>query len=94
MIETTMISIKVPKGIEPYLMQDDLQGEFERNALIVYGLIEFGRISHGKAAEILGVRKWDLIEYYNSIGMPYLRQSKEDLLAELDVYDRIPHWKS
>ena len=43
----------------------------------------------GRAAEILGVRKWDLIEFYNSRGLPYLDQSKEELLADLAVFDEL-----
>lgn len=54
-----------------------------------YGMIKSGRISHGRAAEILGVHKWDLIECYNSRGLPYLDQSKEELLAELAVFEEL-----
>ena len=39
--------------------------------------------------ELLGVRKWDLIEYYNSIGIPYLDQSKEELLSDLATLDKV-----
>ena len=62
---------------------------FARNAMFLYPFIQNLTISHGRAAEILGVHKTDLIEFYDSVGIPYLNQSKEELLAELAAYDRI-----
>ena len=85
-MEMTTITMTVPVGIAPYL-DDERNDSFERNAMLLYPFIQKGIISHGRAAEILGVRKWDLIEYYNSIGIPYLDQSKEELLAELATFD-------
>ena len=77
----------------PYLTDDELGRDFERNAMLLYGLIRVGRISHGRAAEILGVRKWNLIEYYNSMGLPYLDQTKEDLQAEVAEWERMKEKK-
>ena len=57
--------------------------------MLLHPYIQKGIISHGRAAEILGVRKWDLIEYYNGLGIPYLNQRKEDLLADLATFDRV-----
>ena len=88
-MDTVNFTIRVPKGMTPYLADDELGDDFERNAMILYGLIQTGVLSHGRAAEILGVKKWDLIEFYNSKGLSYLNQSKEDLLADLAAYDRV-----
>jgi len=82
-------TIRVPKGMIPYLADDESGDDFERNALILYGFIQTGVLSHGRAAEILDVKKRDLIEFYNSKGLPYLDQNKEELLADLAAYDRI-----
>ncbi len=82
-------TIRVPKGMVPYLADDELGDDFERNALILYGFIQTGVLSHGRAAEILDVKKRDLIEFYNSKGLPYLDQNKEELLADLAAYDRV-----
>ena len=46
-------------------------------------------VKHGRAAEILGVHKTDLIEFYDSIGIPYLDQNEEDLLDDLATLDRV-----
>lgn len=82
-------TIRVSKGMVPYLADDESGDDFERNALILYGFIQTGVLSHGRAAEILDVKKRDLIEFYNSKGLPYLDQNKEELLADLAAYDRI-----
>ena len=79
-MRTVNVQVTVPEGIVPYLDDTERDISFERNARI---------ISHGRAAEILGVRKWDLIEYYNGLGIPYLNQRKEDLLADLATFDRV-----
>ncbi len=62
--------------------------------MMLYPFIQNLSISHGRAAEILGVHKADLIEFYNSMGIPYLKQSKADLLDELAVYSRIKEKKA
>ena len=82
-------TIRVPKGMVPYLADDESGDDFERNALILYGFIQTGVLSHGRTAEILDIKKRDLIEFYNSKGLPYLDQNKEELLADLAAYDRI-----
>ncbi|MBQ9526057.1 MAG: UPF0175 family protein, partial [Fretibacterium sp.] len=43
-------------------------------------------ISHGRAAEILGVNKIDLIEFYGSMGIPYINQTPEEIEEELRAY--------
>ena len=77
------VTIRVPKGMEPYLHDEDEKQAFARNAMILYPLIHNLTISHGRAAEILGVHKLDLIDYYDSIGLPYLNQSVDDLEQEM-----------
>lgn len=88
-MRTVNVQITVPEGIVPYLDDTERDVSFERNAMMLHPYIQRGIISHGRAAEILGVRKWDLIEYYNGLGIPYLNQRKEDLLADLKTFNRV-----
>ena len=88
-MDTVNYTIRVPKGMAPYLADDELGDNFERNALILYGFIQTGVLSHGRAAEILSIKKRDLIEFCDSKGLPYLNQNKEELLADLAAYDRV-----
>jgi propanediol dehydratase small subunit len=57
--------------------------------MLLYPFIRNLTISHGRAAEILGVHKTDLIEFYDSMGIPYLNQSEEELMADLATLDRV-----
>ena len=85
MISTQMF---FPKEMLPYILNENEENRFMRNAMILYPSIRSLKISHGRAAEILGVNKIDLIEFYNSLGLPYLDQSIEDLEEEMsDIKD-------
>ena len=55
------VNIKVPEGMIMYLRPKNPRAELERNALLLYPYINDRTISHGKAAEILGIPKYDLI---------------------------------
>lgn len=82
-MEMMTVSMNVPKGMAPFLDDSDQEHSFERNAMMLYPFIRDLTISHGRAAEILGVHKFDLIDFYCSMGMPYLDQSVSDLEEEL-----------
>ena len=77
------MQMKFPEAMLPYVEDENTEQAFERNAMILYPFIQNLTISHGRAAEILGVHKFDLIDYYCSLGLPYLNQSVNDLEAEL-----------
>lgn len=83
------VQLAVPEEMTPYILNGEAENSFERNAMLLYPFIKNMTISHGRAAEILGVRKWDLIEYYDSIGIPYLNQDKSELLADLATFDNL-----
>lgn len=88
-MKTANVQLTVPEEMTPYLLSEDFERSFERNAMLLYPFIKNMTISHGRAAEILGVSKWDLIEYYNSIGIPYLNQSKNEILSDVATFDRV-----
>jgi hypothetical protein len=88
-MKTVNIQISVPEDMSTYLNNEEYDQTFERNAMILYPFIRNLTISHGRAAEILGVHKTDLIEFYDSMGIPYLNQSEEDLMADLATLDRV-----
>ena len=88
-MRTANIQITVPEGMITYLNNVDYDQIFERNAMLLYPFIRNLTISHGRAAEILGVHKTDLIEFYDSMGIPYLNQSEDELMADLATLDRV-----
>ena len=84
----TRISIDVPSELAKLMASAASQDEFGRNALLLYPFIQNMTISHGRAAEILGVHKLDLIAFYGKLGLPYLDVSEEELNAERAVFRR------
>ena len=89
-MSTVTVPMTVPEGMVPYLNSiDNSETVFARNAMLLYPFIQNLTISHGRAAEILGVRKTDLIEFYDSIGIPYLNQSRDELMRDLMTLDNV-----
>ena len=84
----TETKIKVPEQMIDYLHVVTEKEELERNAMIMYPYIKDGTLSHGRVAEILGVKKWDLIELYDRLGFPYLN-SVSDYKDDLCVVEEI-----
>ncbi len=83
------INIKVPAGMAVYLEPSGQVTELERNALLLYPYILKQTISHGRAAEILGIRKNDLIDIYDRLGFSYLDLTMDDLDTELEAYRKV-----
>lgn len=46
-------------------------------------------ISHGKAAEILGISKYDLIELYNQMGLAYLSMDISEIEDEVANWEKL-----
>lgn len=83
------VNIKVPVEMAVYLKPSNQVGELERNALLLYPYIMRQTISHGRAAEILGIRKNELIDIYDRLGFSYLDLTMDDLDAELEAYRKV-----
>lgn len=83
------VNIKVPTEMAVYLRPSDQIVELERNALLLYPYILRQTISHGRAAEILGIRKNELIDIYDKLGFSYLDLTMADLDAELEAYRKV-----
>ncbi|MEY8423479.1 hypothetical protein AALB52_12185 [Lachnospiraceae bacterium 38-14] len=83
------VNIKVPMEMAVYLKLSGQVAELERNALLLYPYILRQIISHGRAAEILGIRKNELIDIYDKLGFSYLDLTMNDLDAELEAYRKV-----
>ena len=57
--------------------------------MLLYPYILKQTISHGRAAEILGIRKNELIDIYDKMGFSYLDLVMGDLDAELEAYRKL-----
>lgn len=69
MVTTESVTIQVPVGMSKYLVSVNPEAELTRNALLLYPYILNQTISHGRAAEILGLRKSELIDLYDKLGI-------------------------
>ena len=86
MVATDSVTIKVPVGMSKYLVTVNPETEFTRNALLLYPYILNQTISHGRAAEILGIRKTELIDLYDRLGYSYFDMTLDDLDDELNIF--------
>lgn len=83
------VNIKVPMEMAVYLEPSSQVTELERNALLLYPYILRQVISHGRAAEILGIHKNELIDIYDKLGFSYLDLIMDDLDMELETYRKL-----
>ena len=56
---------------------------------MLYPSIADETISHGRAAELLGISKMELIELYGSLGIPYLDMTDEEFEEEIQMVKKI-----
>lgn len=75
------VQIDVPEALAPFVSPTTEYKKLIRNAMIIFPSIQDETISYGRAAEILNLRKLDLITLYGSLGLPYFNQSKDELEA-------------
>lgn len=89
MVTVESVTIKVPVGMSKYLATSNPETELLRNALLLYPYILNQTISHGHAAEILGINKSELIDLYDKLGISYFDMILEDLEDELNTFNQL-----
>lgn len=88
-MKLTNVELRIPEQMKQYIQVKDTDKELLRNALLLYPSIKDYTISHGKAAEILGINKLDLIALYSSIGLPYFDLTEDEIEEEIEMYHRL-----
>ena len=89
LVTTESVTIKVPVGMSKYLVTMNPETELTRNALLLYPYILNQTISRGRAAEILGIRKLELIDLYDKLGYSYFDMTMDDLDDELNTFSEL-----
>jgi predicted HTH domain antitoxin len=89
MSEVVKVELELPRDIVGAL--DISVWELKRYAkeLIALELFKEGRISAGKAAELLEIPKADFIELLSRRGITYLDQPPEELKAEVEAIEQL-----
>lgn len=80
-----VVSMEMPDEMIVYARPSDKSEQLKINAMILYPYIQQGTISHGRAAEILGIFKMDLIRLYGTMGLPYIEMSDDEIEEELNT---------
>lgn len=88
-VEISLVNITVPTEMVSYVTMEDKDMELQRNALLLYPYIKNLTISHGRAAEMLGISKWELIELYDNLGLAYLNMDICEVEEEVQCYRRL-----
>lgn len=96
-MEYATIQITVPKDMKTYFT-DNYSGEsneeLERNALLLYPYVYKKVISHGRVAEILGIKKLDLIDLYDDMGFPYFDMDITDVMQDIQTFHSLKKIKT
>ena len=84
------VEIEIPAPLLPYINQGEFKAQ--QTALLLYPYISHGEISNGKAAELLGISKTELLDMFGEMEIPYFNQSAEELeqdIANLKFLDDV-----
>lgn len=80
-----VVSMEIPDEMLEFAMPSNKDEQLRINAMILYPYIRQGLISHGRAAEILGIFKIDLITLYGKMGLSYIDMSEDEMEEELET---------
>ncbi len=89
-METLTLEIAVPKDLLSILGLSRARAAEVIKEFLVLGLYLERRISSGKAAELLGMRKREFIRLLARKGIPYFNYTDEELEEEFRTFDE---WK-
>ena len=81
--------LKIPGELISLLSQSDKKTEMQRNALLLYPYIHNQTISYGRAAEILGINKYVLIDLYEDLGLPYYSMDISEIYHEIESFHKL-----
>ena len=83
------IELEMPQAMAYFVAAQGPKNALERNALMLYPFIKDLSISHGRAAELLGISKRKLIDTYGDMGIPYIDMDISEIEDELAVFEEI-----
>jgi predicted HTH domain antitoxin len=83
-----IIEIEVPEEIINLLGSEEDVKKEAKEAFIL-DLVRRGKISKGKAAELMGISLWDLPEFLAQYHIPWFTYSNDELKKDLDTLKRL-----
>lgn len=85
-IDLVEYEIKIPREMKTFLAGSSQRAELQNRAMLLYPYIYNQTISHGRAAELLGMNKYDLIELYEDFGLPYYNMDFSEIEEEVRAF--------
>lgn len=85
----TTIQLDLHEDLVTHLRELDRPVERAALELIVLELYRRGTISSGKAAEVLGIDRFDFIRQASALGIPFFKYTEEEWQEEMRVVDEL-----
>lgn len=82
-----VVNVEMPEEMTSLVLSANKEERLKRNAMMLYPYVHDGIISHGRAAEMLGIYKIDLITLYGRLGIPYIEMTDEEIEEELSTVE-------
>lgn len=84
-----VFNVEMPEEMASFVLTANKEEQLKQNAMMLYPYVHDGIISHGRAAEILGIYKIDLIVLYGKLGIPYIEMTDEEMEEELSTVEAL-----
>lgn len=85
----TKVELSFPSEVLDLLATTYQQGADVIKEAAVLELYREGRISSGKAAEILGMERFEFIRYAGMKGIPFIRLTPDELEEEVGLLEKL-----
>ena len=79
------VQLNLPQDLLEVLNVPETQLETQILKLVALELFRQERISTGKGAELLGIKKWEFIQLLAQYNIPYFTHSATELAAEVET---------
>jgi len=76
--------LELPEELRELFESEEAATRAAREALVL-DLLNRGEISQGKAAELLGIDRWELLDLMAKHGLPVLAQTPEELASDVEA---------
>ncbi len=76
------VNIELQEDLVALLHQFNQPVQQSARELIVLELYRRGVVSSGKAAELLGMDRWELVHYASRLGIPYFTLTQDEWAVE------------
>ena len=76
------VKIEIEEPLAALLRQSNQPVQQAGREMIVLALYRRGSISSGKAAELLGMQRFDFVKYASGLGIPFFDMTEDEWEAE------------